>query len=156
MVILGIDPGTTRIGYGIIEKPKKVRGYGIIEIKKRGLPERLVYLERELEKLIKKYEPEVIAVEKLFFAKNKKTALEVAEARGVIILVAARHKIEIKEPTPIFVKQSVTGYGLADKKAVTKMVERLLNIKDLKKFPDDTADALANAVAAVYMPSVKN
>lgn len=149
--ILGIDPGFARIGYGFIKKDKdklETIDFGCIETdKKLEFSERLFQLHNELEKIIKKNKPDIIAIEKLFFFKNLKTAIDVAQARGVIMLTAKQAKTQIQEYTPLEVKQAVTGYGRADKTQVAKMVELVLKLKKMPKL-DDTVDALAIAITA--------
>lgn len=148
MTIIGIDPGTTRIGFGIIESTKNrltVLDYGIISTsgKDKSLDYKLI--SEGLSKLISAYKPERAGVEKLFFSNNQKTAMSVAEARGVIILTLANHCIPIIEPAPQQVKQAVSSYGSAGKAQVERMVRMILKIKDPIK-PDDAADALAIAI----------
>lgn len=148
MTIIGIDPGTTRIGFGVIESTKNrlaVLDYGVISTpgKDKSLDYKLI--SEGLSKLISAYKPERAGVEKLFFSNNQKTAMSVAEARGVIILTLANHGIPIIEPTPQEVKQAVSSYGKADKNQVQRMVRLILNIKEDIK-PDDAADALAIAI----------
>lgn len=158
MIFLGIDPGTRRIGYGVVrtsDDPQYSRGAnaveflvaGLLEIKSSDDAHALVETKCELDKLIKKYKPAAIAVEKLYFAKNQKTAIAVAQARGVVILAACERSIPIREYTPNEVKLSVAGYGHADKAAVAKMVRLTLNKHDLKVI-DDASDALALAIMA--------
>lgn len=149
MIILGIDPGLAQTGYGIIEtEAKKIIPitYGSIATKANSpFPKRLEKIHLELKKIIKKYQPDKIALEELFFAKNVKTALKVSEARGVIQLTAIQQKISILEFTPLQVKQALVGYGRADKIQIQKMVQLNLNLKTLPK-PDHAADALAIAI----------
>jgi len=147
MIILGIDPGTSRIGYGLINKNSKLTmlAYGTLEISNRDL----LALSLKFEKLLKKFKPELMAIEKLYFAKNTKTALNVAQAQGAIILKTLEHKIKIVEYSPNEIKQTVTGYGKADKKAVALMVKNFLHLKDLKGY-DDASDALAIAITAAH------
>lgn len=149
MIILGIDPGTRICGYGILEEKNrqiKCLGYGIINTNpKESLGENLEELQKEIEKLIKEYGPQKIALERLFFFKNLKTAITVAQARGVIILTSTKNKIPFEEFTPLEVKQAVTGYGKADKKGVQKMIKMILDLQEEPK-PDDAADALAVAI----------
>ncbi len=152
MVILGIDPGTARIGFGVINNNQKLKliGYGCIQTPKTlKNPQRLAELENQLRQIIKKYKPERVAVEDLFFFKNLKTAISVSQARGVILLTAAKSKIPILEYTPLQIKQAVTGYGRAEKKQVQKMVKMILNLKKIPK-PDDAADALAAAICCAH------
>jgi crossover junction endodeoxyribonuclease RuvC len=152
MIILGIDPGTATTGFGIIEKSKvksqklKVIDYGCIKTSVNlSTAERLVVLNKELNSLLKKYKPDLAAVEDIFFFKNLKTAIKVSQARGVILLTIAKSKIPIAEYTPLQIKQAVACYGRAEKIQVQKMVKFLLNLKEIPK-PDDAADALAVAI----------
>ena len=148
MISLGIDPGTRRIGYGIVRNERGVLTLitaGILKIESADDPGALVETKHEIDALIKKYKPSAVAIEKLFFAKNQKTALAVAQARGVILLAACEQKVLIKEYTPNEVKLGVTGYGSADKKAVLKMVQLILHEQSLKII-DDASDALALAI----------
>ena len=153
MFIFGIDPGIAITGYGIIEKDKKILrciSYGSIKTEPFLAPaERLNKLYNKLNKLLKEYQPKIVATETLYFFKNAKTAIRVSEARGVILLTAAKKKILIKEYTPLQVKINVCGYGRAEKKQVQKMVKKILNLEELPK-PDDAADALAIALCAAY------
>jgi crossover junction endodeoxyribonuclease RuvC len=157
MLILGIDPGTAMIGVGLIEyKKKKLVFLDCTCLKtnpQKQTAERLKDLYWQLVKIIKKYQPEVVAVEDIFFFKNLKTAIKVSQARGVILLAAAQQKIKIAEFTPLQVKQALTGYGRAEKQQVQKMVKTLLNLKEIPK-PDDVADALAVAICCAH--SLKN
>lgn len=147
--ILGIDPGFGRVGFGIIEGDKnmwKPVVYGCIETDpKKTLIERLTDISDELNRIIKKYQPTVSAVEELFFAKNVTTALSVAQARGVILLSLSQAKLPIHEYTPNEVKQTITGSGRADKLQMQRMVQMHLGLKTIPK-PDDAADALAVAL----------
>jgi crossover junction endodeoxyribonuclease RuvC len=150
VVVLGIDPGTASLGWGIIKRTEevayKVEAYGCIKTDKSNLfSRRLEEIHRELSKIIKKYEPDIAAVEQLFFAKNVKTAISVGEARGVAILAAAQANLAVAEYTPLQVKQSLVGYGRAEKKQMQKMLKVLLGLEDIPK-PDDAADALAIAL----------
>lgn len=148
--ILGIDPGTHRIGYGMVFKDKNAFSageYGTIEFQAGKNEERLVILERELRKLIRRNKPTVIAVEKLYFSKNQKTALAVAESRGVIMFASKKSGTPILEYDPTTVKQRVTGYGHSDKRSVLKMVKILLKIDDFSGL-DDASDALAIGLTA--------
>ncbi|MEK7652925.1 MAG: crossover junction endodeoxyribonuclease RuvC [Patescibacteria group bacterium] len=149
LIILGIDPGLADTGYGVIKKDgQKLEAvaYGSIKTK-RGLPlaERLLQIEDNVSKLIKKYKPNRVVIEELFFCKNARTALVVGQARGVVILSAAKNGIPILEFTPLQVKQAATGYGQADKRQVQEMVKVILNLKNIPQ-PDDAADALAIAI----------
>ena len=148
-IILGIDPGLADTGFGVIVKTGakfQVLDYGSIKTKAK-VPDqdRLQTIHQSLAALIKKYRPEYIAVEKLFFAKNVKTALAVGQARGVVILCAGANCLKLEEYTPLQVKMAITGYGKADKNQVQQMVKVVLGLKDIPR-PDDAADALAIAV----------
>jgi crossover junction endodeoxyribonuclease RuvC len=158
MVILGIDPGSKRIGYGIIEKSGSSLNFlsaGILSIRNKNLPDTLTEVKSGVDNLIRKFRPGVLAIEKLYFVKNQKTALSVAEARGVIILSASQKSLKIKEFSPNEVKSGVAGYGLADKKAIAKMVSFILK-KPLIKVIDDATDALAIAIVAAQKLKLDN
>lgn len=149
MIILGIDPGSTRVGYGAIKSEKSKLEYfraGLLEIPRGTKSEQLLSLERSFEKLLNELKPSKTGLEKLFFFKNKKTVIEVAQARGVILSVLARKGIPLVELTPSEIKMSVTGNGRASKQAVAKMVSYFLNLNG-KKLIDDITDALAVAIA---------
>ncbi len=162
MVILGIDPGSTRIGYGIIDSERDLSAvaYGVIEISRKNissdlgqhgsrneLAQLLQKASAGLRKLIDTYQPEKVGIEKLYFTKNVKTGIEVAQARGALINELARYQIPIEEFTPSEIKKAVTGYGNADKKSVSKMVSKILHIGEVKGY-DDASDALAVAITA--------
>jgi len=153
MLILGIDPGTARIGAGLIEyKDKKasVVCYDCLETSaKNSTAERLRDLHKQLTKFIKKHQPAVVAVEDLFFFKNVKTIIKVSQARGVILLAVAQAKLPVYEYTPLQIKQALTGYGRAEKKQIQQMVKVILNLKEIPK-PDDAADALAIAICCAH------
>ncbi|OGE77865.1 MAG: crossover junction endodeoxyribonuclease RuvC [Candidatus Doudnabacteria bacterium RIFCSPHIGHO2_01_FULL_46_14] len=155
-IILGIDPGTATTGYGVIDSsPSRGEGrvgvmksieFGCIRTSKdNSLPERLEEIYNDLQKLIKKYQPDKIAVESVYFYNNVKTAIAVAQARGVVLLCARQNKTPVLEFTPLQVKNNLTNYGKAEKKQVQQMVKTLLNLKSIPK-PDDAADALALAI----------
>ncbi len=153
-VILGIDPGIADTGYGLIKKDKtgnlSCLDYGSIKTQANlALAERLKIINRELTKIIKKYRPDLMAVEQLFFCRNVKTALVVGQARGVVLLTACQNRLTLAEFTPLQVKQAVAAYGQASKIQVQKMVKLLLNLNKLPK-PDDAADALAIAICAAH------
>lgn len=152
MKIIGIDPGTAIIGYGIINSGRKLEliDYGCIKTSVDfSTAERLEKLHKELGALIKKHKPEIVAVEDIFFFKNLKTAIKVSQARGVILLTIAESKIPVAEYTPLQIKQAVACYGRAEKIQVQKMVKVLLNLKEIPK-PDDAADALAVAICCAH------
>lgn len=145
--ILGIDPGTTRIGYGIIKegKNKFLRiTSGVLEIEKNQ--KNLLDLEKGLDKIIKKFKPTLIGIEKIFFSKNKKTAMDVAQARGVIISCCLKYTEKTFEITPAEAKIATTSRGNASKNEVSRMVEILISSKN-KTLLDDETDALAIAIA---------
>lgn len=149
MIILGIDPGTTAVGFGlVVKKNNKIifKKAGLFKINSK-LPEteKLVKQRLALQRIIKLDKPDAAAVEKLFFFKNAKTVMAVAQARGIIIETLAEAKIPIHEYTPLQVKQAVSTYGRASKQQIQKMVRLLLNLKEEPK-PDDVADALAIAI----------
>lgn len=148
MIILGIDPGTTRIGYAVVNalKEKVLLDYGLISIKSKGSAERLLELGKQLKKVIHKWKPEVLSIEKIFFFKNSRTAMSVAEARGVILLTAALYGLKVYEYTPLEVKLRITGFGRADKKQVGKMIKLITKLDNEVK-SDDVTDAIAVALA---------
>ena len=153
MIILGIDPGYAIVGWGVIEyNGSKFRtlGYGSIQTPAgMQIVDRLELIYKGMQEIIERYKPDQMAVEELFFNTNSKTAIVVAEARGIIILSAKLAGVEIGEYTPLQVKQAVVGYGRAEKKQVIIMVTGLLGLKEPPK-PDDTADALAIAVCHAH------
>lgn len=150
MIILGIDPGETLIGFGVIEEKNtnlSLIDYGNITITSlhTTTAKKLLSLEKKLTILIKKYHPHVVVVEELFFVKNLKTGIRVAQARGVILVTCERNRIPVAEFTPLQIKQAVTGYGKADKKQVQRMIGIILHTE--KNFSqDDAADAIAAAI----------
>ena len=153
MVILGIDPGIARCGWGVVEArgPKlEVRGFGCIETPAgMEVSLRLSAIYREISKLIKQYSPEEMAIEELFFNTNAKTAFVVGQARGVVLLAGAENKLKNYIYTPLQVKIAVTGYGRAEKAQIGKMVKTLLSLEEIPK-PDDTTDALAIALTHAF------
>ena len=152
MIILGIDPGTARIGYSIIKKSNgeaELITCDCLELKNLSQAERLKKISELISELIFKYNPETLAIEKLFFTKNVKTAMAVSEARGVIINSANSLNLGILEFTPLEVKTAVTGYGKAEKYQVQKMVQNILKLEKMPK-SDDAADAIAIGLAACY------
>ncbi len=151
MRFLGIDPGATRIGYGLIEgtRDPKLVAYGVIEIEASGESNRLLELSLAFEKLLASAAPAVAGVERIFFSKNRKTGIAVAQARGVIIAKIAGQGIPIVEWHPSAVKLAVTNYGLADKQAVAKMVGKILGVSEFDGH-DDATDALAIAIATAF------
>lgn len=149
MIILGIDPGTIRVGYALLESGIKPRllASGLLSINSVQDQRRLEELHLGLKKLIEKWQPEIAAVERLFFAKNTKTALAVAEARGVILLTTALAQVEVAEYTPLEMKKIVTGEGSADKTQVQKMIRLTLKETNTLKVQDDVFDAIGLALA---------
>ena len=149
MIVLGIDPGYAIVGYGVVEYHNnhfKVLDYGAITTEAHTpFNERLERIYDCACMLVERYRPDAMAIEKLFFNTNQKTAIDVAQARGIVLLAARQRNIEIFEYTPLQVKQSVTGYGKAVKKQVQEMTTRILKLPEIPK-PDDTADALALAL----------
>jgi len=151
MRIIGIDPGLATTSWAIVEFAKdgaiKPLDFGVISTKK-GLPvaERLGEIYKDMTELVKKFDPEISAVETLLFYNNAKTAIVVGEARGVVLLALSQAKLPIHEFTPLQVKSSVTGYGKADKKQVQESVMNICQLEELPK-PDDAADAIAVAIA---------
>jgi crossover junction endodeoxyribonuclease RuvC len=160
MIIIGVDPGTATTGWGVIKKSgikkrePKALDYGCITTSPNlSAGERLKKINLELSKLIKKYKPNVLAVENLYFFKNLKTAMPVSQTKGVILFTAAKHKIPVYEFTPLQIKMAITGYGRAEKKQVQKMIKTLLNLeenpKDKNKRKDDATDALGVALCCI-------
>lgn len=149
MRIIGIDPGYAIVGFGILDYTNSkfsVVDYGAITTDKdTPFNDRLTEIYSDLCYVLDKYKPEFMSIEKLYFQNNQKTAIDVAEARGVTLLAANQRRIEIYEYTPLQVKQSITGYGKAVKKQVQDMTKRVLGLSEVPK-PDDTADALAMAI----------
>jgi len=157
MIILGIDPGTATMGFGVVKIPQsknktpKAIDYGcIITSPDLSAQERLRIINNELNKLIKKYKPKVLAVEKLYFFKNLKTVMPVSQAKGVILLTAAKKKIPVYEFTPLQVKMAITGYGRAEKKQIQEIIKIIFDLekkpKDKNKRKDDATDALGIAL----------
>lgn len=150
-VIIGIDPGSTIIGYGVIgieEKASKpvVIDYGYISLGGyNNQPEKLLNLNKDLKTIFKKHKPQSVAIENVYFFKNAKTFTSVSEAKGVILFSAAELGINISEYTPLQIKQSISGYGKADKKLIEKLIQTSLNITSRIR-PDDSSDALAIAL----------
>lgn len=149
MRILGIDPGTAIVGWAVIEEKDgqilPVAFGHIATSQKKSDESRLLEISKDLESIIKKYRPKEAAIEKLFFFKNQKTIIEVGQSRGAIILTLEQKNVSISNYTPLQVKQSVTGYGKAEKKQVQLMVKNILKLNSVPK-PDDTADAIAIAI----------
>ena len=153
MIILGIDPGFAIVGVGIIEyKGNKFRTIDYFALTTKAhtpIEERLKIIYDGITEAINKYKPDFIAVEELFFNNNAKTAIQVGQARGVILLAGVNANLPIYEYTPLQVKQAVVGYGRADKTQIQQMVKAILNLSEIPK-PDDVADALAIAVCHAH------
>jgi crossover junction endodeoxyribonuclease RuvC len=151
VIVLGIDPGTAALGYGIIESTRgRLRevDHGCLETSPdQPLPERLLAIHALVDELIELHEPAVVAVERLFFSRNAQTAFAVGQARGVVLMAAAQHGLPVREATPNEVKSAIAGYGAADKEQVQRMVQVVLGMAERPR-PDDAADALAIAVWA--------
>ena len=153
MIILGIDPGTAMLGYGLVERTgTRLRAidYGVITTpSSMELPDRLESIYLSLTDLIELHAPALVGVERLFFTKNVQTAFAVGQARGVVLLAAALHNLEIREATPNEVKVATAGHGSASKAQVGRMVQAILGLAELPE-PDDAADALAVAVTHAH------
>ena len=153
MVIIGIDPGYAIVGYGVVRHQGNrftVLGYGCIRTEaKKPFETRLLNIEEGLRQIIDEFKPNCAAVEELFFNTNTKTALDVAQGRGVILLTAVKCGLQVAGYTPLQVKTAVTGYGRADKGQVQQMVKTVLNLPEIPK-PDDVADALAIAICHAH------
>jgi len=160
MLAIGIDPGTALTGYGLVREEQDgsltVIDYGaIVTSPDEPMPERLVQLYRQLKELLELHSPQSGAVEKLFFARNVRTALTVGQARGVALLALAESGVSLSEYTPNEVKQAVVGYGGADKNQVQKMVQALLGMEEVPQ-PDDAADALAVAICHLHSAPLRS
>lgn len=153
MLVLGLDPGIARTGYGLVRRVGSrlsALGYGTVATPADlPLTERLLCIHRALRRLVEEYRPEAVAVEELFFCRNARTAMAVGHARGVALLVAAEAGLAVAEYTPLQVKQAVVGYGRAEKRQVQEMVRVLLALPCLPR-PDDAADALAVAICHAH------
>ena len=154
MIVLGLDPGLAIVGYGVIDIEGNRLSYVnhgcVYTTPDMSMPERLDKVYDGVVELIETYKPEVISIEELFFAKNAKTAINVAHARGVMLLACRKKGVKMLEFTPRQVKQAVAGYGAGDKKQIQYMVKVLLNLKEIPK-PDDAADGLALAITYAHV-----
>ncbi|HZD43151.1 MAG TPA: crossover junction endodeoxyribonuclease RuvC [Methanomicrobiales archaeon] len=154
MIVIGIDPGLARLGYGLIRVgggAVEAVAYGCIETsgKEMRTSQRLLQIHTELEKILDDYRPDELAIEKLFFARNTTSAMNVSEVRGIVLLDAEKRSIPITEYTPNQVKQAITGSGKADKHQMQEMIKRLLRLEKVPR-PDDTADALSIALCHIH------
>jgi len=153
MIVLGIDPGTAALGWGIVERTgarlRMVDAGCLTTSAGQPMPNRLLAVHALLDELIALHHPDVVAVERIFFSKNAQTAFAVGQARGVVLLAAAQAEVPVLEATPNEVKIAVTGYGRADKDQVARMVAVCLTL-DAPPTPDDTSDALAVAIWAAH------
>lgn len=147
--ILGIDPGYAIVGFGVIDYDgrnfKPIEYGAVLTEAHTPFTERLKAIHTDIEFIFEKFHPDCMAVEKLFFTTNQKTAIDVAQARGVVVLSAARRNIPVSEYTPLQVKSAVVGYGKAEKRQVMEMTKNLLGLANIPR-PDDAADALAIAI----------
>ena len=151
MIILGIDPGTAALGYGIIERTggrlREIDHGCLVTSPDLPLPQRLLAIHALVDELLALHKPGLMGVERLFFSRNVQTAFGVGQARGVVLLAAAQHGVPVREATPNEVKSAIAGYGAADKEQVARMVQLVLGMAELPR-PDDAADALAIAAWA--------
>ena len=159
MIIIGIDPGYAIVGVGVVEykgnKFRPIEYTAITTPAGMNTIDRLKKIYDEMAMLIDKHKPDAMAIEELFFNSNQKTAINVAQARGVILIAAANKGVPVREYTPLQVKQSVTGYGRADKKQIQEMVKLILHLNVIPK-PDDAADALALAICHAHSNKMNN
>lgn len=158
MIVIGIDPGVSRVGFGVLDFLRGKFSYlesGLYDIKTSQQTERLVLISKKTKMLIKKYKPEVVGVEKLFFSKNKKTVMAVSEARGVVVEAVASSGADFLEMTPPQIKALVCGYGKATKDGVARVVGSVLDI-EVGELIDDETDALAVAIATAMMHTASN
>lgn len=157
MLILGIDPGTARLGWGLVEVKSQIKfvDAGCLTTKmETPMGERLHFLYEAVGKIIRKHQPDVLAIEQLFFGVNSRTAMAVGQARGVVLAVAAKNKIPIYEYQGLSVKFALTGFGRSDKKQMQEGVRKHLRMKEIVK-PDDAADGLAIAICH-YLKASQN
>lgn len=148
MTVLGIDPGSALIGYGAVKNEGgklTCLEYGVIKVKTKDNSLRLIEIKKSLEKLVLLIKPELVVLERLFFFKNRKTAIQVSQTRGVIVLTLAENKIPFTEIAPLELKKALTSYGRSSKGNIQKMVKLILNLREEPR-PDDAADALALAI----------
>ncbi len=153
MRIIGIDPGLATVGIGLVAnagpQPKAIEWLTIETKASVPMPERLLELQQDLDQYLKETQPELAVIEKLYFSVNEKTALDVAQARGVLVATVAKHGIQIIEPTPPELKSCITGDGSADKRQMQEMVKIIFGLNEIPR-PDDAADALALAAFGAF------
>ena len=159
MRILGIDPGTATTGYGVVERvgstPTLIDYGAVTTSPRRTAPERLLDIYTRINEIIDRHSPDVIVMERLFFAKNQTTAIAVGKACGVLQLAAAQRGLPVVEYTPMEVKQAVVGYGGAEKRQIQYMVQRILGL-DEPPSPDDAADALALCICHAHSEKIRS
>ena len=159
MRILGIDPGYAIVGFGVVDYAGtdfRLVSYGAMLTEAHTpFTDRLCSIDADMQEILQQYQPDCVAVEKLYFTSNQKTAIDVAQARGILILDAARKQIPVFEYTPLQVKMAVVGYGKAEKKQVMNMTKNILKLQQIPK-PDDAADALAIAICHGHFCRGKN
>jgi crossover junction endodeoxyribonuclease RuvC len=157
VIVLGIDPGTASLGYGIVDRTggrlRSVDHGCFVTSPDLPLPDRLLAIQDHLAELLELHQPDLVAVERLFFSRNVQTAFAVGQARGVVLVAAARQRVPVREATPSEVKVAVSGDGRADKGQVARMVQLVLGLADVPT-PDDAADALAVAIWAANVAPV--
>lgn len=154
MRILGIDPGYATLGWAIIDGNLKILDYGLVETNNNiRIDERLFIIHNQINKIIANYSPQCVAIEKLFFAKNTKTAIDVAKCIGVVLLTAKLNNLDYDEYSPSQVKNAITGYGRASKDQIQNIIMKIFKLKEIPR-PDDAADALA--IAACHFLNLKN
>mgnify|MGYP003729317379 CR=1 FL=1 len=155
MIILSIDPGIEKTGFALLKKTNSQKKFyfiesGLIKTKKKlSLEKRIFLIYESLKKIFQKYKPSVIVYEEIFFFKNRKTIIAISQMQGLILLLAAMNNIPVEKLSPLMIKQAVTGYGLADKKSIKRMVDQ--EIKLNKKIEDDEYDAIACGLAYCYL-----
>jgi len=160
MLILGIDPGYGRLGYALLQKTgdkESLIDCGCVEtLKTENHYERILKIAEEIEKKIKKNKPDILAIEKIYFTKNQKTAMDVAEIKGIIIFLAIKNGLEIKEYSPLEIKMAVCGYGKAEKNQVKKMVELLIGPGEREKIGKNQRDDVYDAIAVALTESCRS
>ncbi|MEW5907881.1 MAG: crossover junction endodeoxyribonuclease RuvC [Patescibacteria group bacterium] len=160
MIILGIDPGFDRLGYAVLSKEKRglklIHSDCLLSEKKLPYEKRLFFLAEKVGRIITKYHPDILAIEKIFFTKNQKTALRISEMRGAILYLASSYNLCVLELTPLQVKIAITGYGRAEKSQIQKMIGNELKIKNKPKYDDETDAIAIGLTASFYLSTIKN